>query len=258
MNEKRFDGKVAVVTGSSHTGIGHAIAEQLASEGARVVLNARGEESLAKTVAEFEEKGYDVLGIAGDIVEQDTPGKLVDGALERWGRIDHLVANVGVQSYRGRPSQIDYDAFVRGLVGNSWLLVGLVQAGLRAGLAENHGSVVAISAVTVRKPAFPLLGYHLGNSALEVLAKSLAVDLGADGVRVNVVAPGVIVSSPDSYAIGMADTLTRAIPLGRLGLPADIAEATLFLLSDAASYITGQVVDVDGGSTNLPREFLEH
>ncbi len=251
----RFEGRAGIVTGASK-GIGKACAVQLAAEGAQLVLCARDAENLDTMVRKLESSGFAVTGVAGDANDPETPGRLVAAAIERFGRIDLLVNNASSSSYLGRPHLAPHDLFTKDLVGNSWIGVGMVRAAMGAGLGDGGGAVVNISALAPRKLVPYAALYAAGKSALESLTRALALDLGPQGVRVNAVAPG-LTKTPGSHFVwdGQEELQASVVPLGRLGEPEDIARAVAFLLSDDASYITGQVIDVDGGAVLAPGEF---
>jgi NAD(P)-dependent dehydrogenase (short-subunit alcohol dehydrogenase family) len=186
----RFEGKVAIVAGSSR-GIGLATGRRLATEGARVVLNARHEEELATSVDKLRADGLDVTGVAANLSAVDTPTRLVDAALDSYGRIDLLVNNVGISPYIGPLHEVDRDRFVHTMVVNTWAGVGLVGEAMRRGLADGGGAVVSISAIGSRVSS-QSAPYTASKAALEALTRSFAQELGPLGVRVNAVAPGLV------------------------------------------------------------------
>lgn len=242
------EGKVAVVTGSSR-GIGRAIAVRLAEAGAAVVLNGRGSGELHEVADEISARGGRVATVVGSVTEPDTAPALVDAALTRFGRIDHVVNNVGISPYYGPLLGATESAVNRTLASNTWPAIRLLQCAVEAGLGLDGGSVVNISTIGSQQVQ-PLAGlYTAGKAALDVLTKVLARELAPRGIRVNGVAPG-LVRSRTSLVLWEGDrgaAEERLVPLGRLGTPEDVASAVAFLLSAEASWITGTTLVVDGG-----------
>jgi NAD(P)-dependent dehydrogenase (short-subunit alcohol dehydrogenase family) len=255
----RFDGAVALVTGASK-GIGHAIAAQLASEGAAVMLNARSPEELAKAENAIGESGGKVASIAASVVDEDGAEEIVAATAETFGSIDHIVNVVGVNAFHGPLLEISRGKFERTMVGNTWPLIALVRAGLEDGL-DSGGSVVGVSSIGARQVQPLLAHYSAAKLALESLIRHLARDLGPLGVRVNGVAPGLVATDMSRVLwegpTGGAES--AMLPMQRLGQPQDIADATCFLLSSEADWLTGMTIDVDGGRMLVggePRELI--
>lgn len=254
----RFEGAVAIVTGSSK-GIGLATARQLAGEGAKVVLNARGEADLAAAVQGFEAEGFEALGVAGDVFDETTPQRLVDGAVERFGRVTHLVPNVGISYHYGPMLTISRKRFVNTVIGNTWFAVELIQRGVQAGMAEAGGSVCVISSIGAEITSPVIAAYDGAKALLNALTRALARELGPRGIRVNIVAPGLIRTPTAEFVIKGDKERQEAeiLPLRRVGEPEDIASTIAFLLSDDAAYVTGATLVVDGGRLLVGREQVD-
>ena len=225
----RFEGAVAVVTGSSK-GIGLATARQLAGEGAKVVLNARGQEDLDAAVALLEAEGHEAFGIAGDVFDEVTPQRIIDGTVERFGKVTHLVPNVGISYHYGPMLTITRKRFVNTVIGNTWFAVELIQRGVAAGMVEAKGSVCVISSIGAEITSPVIAAYDSAKAMLDALTRAL----GPRGIRVNIVAPGLIRTPTAEFMItGEREEMEAAIlPLKRVGEPEDIAKAVAFLLSD--------------------------
>jgi 3-oxoacyl-[acyl-carrier protein] reductase len=255
---RRFENAVAIVTGSSK-GIGFASARQLASEGARVVLNARGEPELERAVGVLEAEGYETLGIAGDVFDETTPRRLVDGAVERFGRVTHLVPNVGILHHYGPLLTIERKPFVDTVIGNTWFAVELIQRAVQAGMAQARGSVCVISSIGAGITNPVIAAYDGAKGLLDSLTRGLARELGPRGIRVNIVAPGLIRTPTAAFVIkGEREKQEAAIlPLKRIGESEEIASAIAFLLSSDASYVTGATLVVDGGRLLVGHEMVD-
>lgn len=247
----RFAGRVAIVTGASREpSIGRSTALALAREGASVVLNGRDEPVLAETARAFESAGFSVCAVPGAAQEDGTAERLVDAALQHFGRVDLLVNTVGGAPFQGRPDDLDRATLLGTIELNLWGTLALIQRAVAAGFADGRGAIVNISSGTVHKTTPNMLSYAAAKSALNAMTRTLARDLGPRGIRVNGVAPGLTQTDgtramwePDAGRAAGANLL-----LGRLTQAEDIASACVFLLSDDARQITGQILDVDGGN----------
>ena len=240
-------GKVAVVTGASR-GIGLAIAQRLVDEGARVVLTARKPEALDEAVAALGGPDH-ALAVAGRADDPDHREEAVARAVEAFGSLDLLVNNAGINPVAGPLIDIDLGAARKIVEVNALGALAWTQAAHRAWMGEHGGAVVNVSSVSGVKPAPMIAMYGASKAMLISLTESLAVELGPT-VRVNAVAPAVVKTSFASLLFeGREQEVANAYPLRRLGLPEDVAGMVAFLLSDDASWITGQTVVLDGGVT---------
>jgi len=247
----RFRGKVAIVTGASlDPSIGRATAARLAREGASVVINGRNEGPLRETESAFRNAGLAVTAVVGSAGEKETAIRLVAAAQEEFGRLDFVVNTVGGNRFLGSPREMDKEELLGTIELNTWCAVALVQAALEGGLAEGGGAVVNISSGTVYKTTPKMIAYAAAKSALNAITKTLARDLAPLGVRVNSVAPGLTrtAGTREIWEPDNGDAAARNLLLGRLTEAEDIANACVFLLSEEARQITGQIIDVDGGN----------
>ena len=240
-------GRVGVVTGASR-GIGLGIAQRLVEEGARVVVTARKPEALAEAVAQLGGEEH-ALGIAGNAADPAHREEVVARTVETFGSLDLLVNNTGVNPAFGPLMDLDLDAARKIMDVNVVAAVAWVQAAHRAWMGEHGGAVVNVSSVSGVRPAPFISMYGASKAALVSLTETLAQEL-APGVRVNAVAPAVVKTRfAEALYLGREEEAAAGYPLKRLGEPEDIGALVAFLLSDDASWVTGQTVVADGGVT---------
>ncbi len=244
----RLDGKVAVVTGAS-SGLGVAFARSLAEAGADLALGARRVDKLADTAALVEATGRRALGVATDVADPDSCTNLVALAMEEFGRVDILVNNAGigtaVPATRETPEEFRSVIDVN-LNGCYWM----AQACGR--VMQPGSSIINISSVLgITTAGLPQAAYAASKAGLIGLTRDLAQQWsGRKGIRVNAIAPGFFATEmTDSYMPGYLESMTPRIPMGRTGDPAELAATIVWLASDAAGYVTGQTLAVDGGLT---------
>lgn len=241
----RFEQKIALVTGASR-GIGRAIARRLAAEGATVVAQARGENARA-TVDEIVNAGFRAEVASAEMTDPAAIEALVAGVLQRHGRLDVLVSNAGItrDQLLLRMKRGDWDDVI---ATNLTATFVLCQAALKPMIKQRTGRIVAISSVVGQAGNAGQANYAASKAGLIGFCKSLAKEVASRNVTVNVVAPGLI--DTDMTRAISADAATdwsSQIPLGRIGTADEVAAAVCFLASDEASYITGQVLGVNGG-----------
>ena len=240
-----LSGRIALVTGASR-GIGRAIAAKLAAQGAHVVAAARGDN--ARPVAEeIAAAGGKAEAVAMDVTAANAADEAVSGVMARHGRVDILVNNAGIarDQLMLRMKRDDWDVV---LATNLTAAFTLTQAVLKPMIRQRSGRIVSISSVVGQGGNAGQANYAASKAGLIGFSKAVALEVASRGITVNVVAPGLIETD-------MTRTITDAarqewesrIPLKRLGTPADVAAAVCFLASDEASYITGQVIAVNGG-----------
>jgi 3-oxoacyl-[acyl-carrier protein] reductase len=241
--------RAAIITAASR-GIGLAIAKALADRGDRVLITGRNPETLAEAAAGL--GGPDrVSWVAGKAHDEAHQAEAVARAVDAFGRIDYLVNNVGTSPVFGPLVEATTDVVRKILDINVVAALGWTQRVHAAWLGANGGAVVNVSSVAALRPAPGIGGYGMSKAALSYLTAQLALEL-APAVRVNAVAPAIVKTRfAQALYAGREDEVAAGYPLGRLGEPADVAGAVAFLLSDAASWITGQTIVLDGGSTLL-------
>jgi NAD(P)-dependent dehydrogenase (short-subunit alcohol dehydrogenase family) len=240
------ESQVAVVTGASR-GIGLAIAQRLVRDGWRVCLTARNAEPLAAAVAELgTQHAIAVAGRADDPAHQS---ETVERTLAAYGRLDLLVNNAGINPVYGPLLEADPGAVRKVFDVNVFAVLGWVRCAYDGWLGGHGGAVVNVSSVAGLQPAQGLGAYAVSKAALIHLTRQLAVEL-APAVRVNAVAPAVVRTEfAKALYEGREEKVSRRYPLGRLGVPADVAGAVAFLASADAAWITGQTLVLDGGIT---------
>ncbi|MGE0483596.1 MAG: SDR family NAD(P)-dependent oxidoreductase [Gammaproteobacteria bacterium] len=244
--------RVAIVTGASR-GIGRAIALELAAQGCDIVLNyARRADSAAEVVAAIEAGGRRALAVQADIGGAEAAKRLCGAALDSFGRIDVVVNNAGVSSNETLIADTPEEAWREMLATNLDGVYHMVRAVVPLMRAQGHGHIVNLSSnVTQRMPA-TFGPYTISKVAVEALTRILAKEEGPHGIRVNAVAPGPIMTEMlagllEHMGPEKAAAFVRSVPLGRTGEPHEIAAIVAMLVSDVASYVTGQVVYVNGG-----------
>ncbi|MFI1927016.1 MULTISPECIES: SDR family oxidoreductase [unclassified Streptomyces] len=240
-------GKTALVTGG-RTGIGFGIATVLVERGAKVVITSRSEDKLREAAAALGED--QVLAVAGDATDPEHQQTAVAAAVDRFGSLDLLVNNVGgaVRAGAGRRLvETDLAAYRRTIELNLVTALTWAQAAWRGWLGEHGGAVVNISSIGSMLAVPDGSAYGTAKASLNHFTRQLAMEL-APAVRVNGVASGTVLTDFTKANIeGREDKVVGSIPLKRLGEPADVGAAVAFLLSDEASWITGQTLVVDGG-----------
>ncbi|PAP75255.1 3-oxoacyl-[acyl-carrier-protein] reductase [Rubrivirga marina] len=239
-----LSGKTVLVTGGTR-GIGRAIVDAAAAAGANVAFTYRSSSDTADALVA--ELGDDkALGIQADAASADDAAAAVQAVLDKWGAIDGLVVNAGI-TRDGLMIRMDAEAWQAVIDTNLTGAFHVAKAAYRPMMKQRAGSIVTISSVVGVMGNAGQANYAASKAGLIGFTKSLARELAGRGVRANVIAPGYVETDMTADLGPAAEKLMGQIPLGRLGQPDDIAAAVLFLLSDAAAYVTGQVICVDGG-----------
>lgn len=246
-----LSGKVAVITGSSR-GIGRSIAEAMARAGARVVISSRKREPCEAVAAGIRDAGGEAMVVPCNISERAQVDGLIDTTLATWGRVDILVCNAASNPYFGPLSGLPDETFAKimhnNVLANLWLARRVAP-----GMSERRdGSILVISSIGGLRGDAWLGAYNMSKAADMQLVRNLSVELGPANIRVNGIAPGLI-KTDFARALWENPELRAGIeartPLGRIGEPDDISGLAAFLASSAASFITGQIMVVDGGVT---------
>jgi NAD(P)-dependent dehydrogenase (short-subunit alcohol dehydrogenase family) len=251
--EDLFDltGKVAVITGSTR-GIGLAIAQHFARHGARVVISSRKEDACEAARAEIVENGGEAIAMPCNIGYKEQLQALVDRTVAQWDGIDILVCNAAVNPYFGPLAKIPDDAYDKIMNSNVRSNLWLCNMALPHMAARGGGAAIIVSSIAGIKGTKLLGAYGLSKAADSALARNLAVEWGSKNVRVNALAPGVIKTDFAKALYENPETekfVTRQYPIGRLGVVDDVAGVAVMLASRAGSFITGQTIVIDGGTT---------
>ena len=240
-----LSGRTAIVTGASR-GIGRAIALALADAGATVVAGARGSNA-DDTASAIRARGGVAASMPLEVTDAASVQAVVDATVQQWGRVDILVSNAGItrDQLLLRMKREDWDAVLATNLTGAFLCA---QAVAKPMLRQRSGRIIAVGSVVGQMGNAGQANYAASKAGLIGFAKSLARELASRHVTVNVVAPGMIETDMTRALTDQAQAdWSSKIPLGRLGTPEDVAAAVCFLASDAAAYITGQVVAVNGG-----------
>ena len=243
-----LSGRKAIVTGSTQ-GIGHGIAKALAQAGAQVVITSEDEKAVASTASTLCDAGHDVRGMVCDVTQAKELEGLVDDTISCFGGVDILVCNAGITGTAGSWSLDDFDQV---MAVNLRSIVALTSLSLPHMAALGGGSVILMSSLSALRGNGAINAYALAKAGVAQLARNLAVQWGPQHVRVNALAPGLIETPLSEHLLADARFMARRLqmtPLRRVGTVEEVAAACLFLASPGSSYITGQHIAIDGGTS---------
>jgi acetoacetyl-CoA reductase/3-oxoacyl-[acyl-carrier protein] reductase len=242
----RLDGKFALVTGASR-GIGRAIALQLAREGASVALNYRSGEAEAQAVAdEIATFGGTTMLVQANVGDREQSRSMITRVIEQWGRLDVLVNNAGITRDKTMRKMTD-DDWLEVINTNLNSVYFCVSAAMPSMIAQNYGRIINISSYVGQAGNFGQANYSASKGGIIAFTKTAAIELAKYNITVNSLAPGFTLTDMLAKVPDNVQTQIKAkIPMGRFGLPEEIAKAVLFLAADG-DYITGQQINVNGG-----------
>ncbi|MEW4526642.1 3-oxoacyl-[acyl-carrier-protein] reductase [Maioricimonas sp. JC845] len=245
----RLSGRVALVTGGSR-GIGRAIVEALAREGAKVAFVYRSNKDAAdQLVADLETDQREAMALQADVANTEEVDQVVAQVLEKWERIDILVNNAGI-TRDGLLATMEPDNWHSVIETNLTSVYNFCHAVMRPMMSQRSGRIINMSSVSAEFGNQGQVNYAASKGGVQGLTRCLATEIGRRGITVNAIAPGFIVTDMTEAIRNAAESeIKKKVPLKRLGQPDDIAHAVVFLASDEASYITGQVLTIDGGMT---------
>lgn len=244
-------GKVALVTGSTR-GIGKAIAEEMANAGAKVVISSRKADACAKVAAEFAARSQEAFAVPCNVGRKEELSNLVGQVMGKWGRIDILVCNAATNPHFGPILDASDDVFDKIMLTNVKSVMWLANMVLPSMAERGGGAMIIISSIGALRGSTHLGLYGTSKAAEAAMCRALACEWGPKSIRVNCIAPGVV-RTDFARALWENDERRKArealAPLRRIGEPADIGGIAVFLASQAASFVTGQMIVADGGVT---------
>jgi NAD(P)-dependent dehydrogenase (short-subunit alcohol dehydrogenase family) len=247
----RLAGKVALVTGGN-AGIGEAIAKTFVREGAAVVITGRRQDELDRVTQEIGRQNGKAIAVAGSVTDDRHVRAAVHKAVERFGALDILINNAGVGEFGRRLHELDDETWARVLDVNLTGVFRMTRAALPEMLKRGRGTIVNISSIASLVGISYLPAYAASKGALDALTRAVAVDYAQDGIRCNVVNPGLIATPMAAPLMANPEQLNPILdhyPIRRPGKPEEVADMVLYLASDEAAWVTGGTFTIDGGMT---------
>jgi 3-oxoacyl-[acyl-carrier protein] reductase len=245
-NEKRLEGKVALVTGGAR-GIGKAICERLAAEGAKLAIVDIMLDVAEETASEFKSKGVEAAAFAADVSNLDSANETVDAVVKEFGQVDILVNNAGItrDTLLMRMTEKDWDMVIAVNLKGTF---NFTKAVCRPMMKARSGKIVNVASVVGRMGNAGQANYSASKAGVIGLTKTTAKEFATRNIQVNAVAPGYIQTDMTGKLSDAAtDAFLNVIPMKRGGTPEDVASVVYFLCSDDSNYVTGQVINIDGG-----------
>lgn len=243
--------KVAIITGSSR-GIGQAIAEQYAKAGAKVVISSRNIEPCEEIAQNIRKEGGEAIAVACNVGDKSQVQNLFDQTMKKWGKVDILVCNAATNPSYGPMSSLEDSAFEKVMCVNVQSTIWLSSLVAPVMIKNGGGSIILLSSITALKGNKVIGAYGMSKAAEAQLARNLAHEYGKQNIRVNAIAPGLI-KTEFARALWENPKIMKlqevATPMGRIGMPDEIAGVAHFLAAKASSFVTGQVIVADGGET---------
>lgn len=254
MNAQDLTGRVALITGASR-GIGRAIAEEFAAHGCAVALAARTPDAIQQVADSINVNGGRAIAFAADVTDESTAERLVNETVAALGRLDILVNNAGGNSFSVPVASMRLSGWSKTMSLNVDANVRLIQQAIPHLAGSEHGVIINVGSVAGLRGAPLMSHYGAAKAAMASLTRSLAVEVAHQGIRVNALVPGWIETDLTDFLRGDENTeasVLSRVPMARWGRSEEIAQAALFLASDASSFMTGQELIVDGGLSAMP------